>query len=285
MRIPSTISRRSGGASLLALSLSVLFAAAACAPKDKTNTDDEDLALDGVESVVSESDTEALGAALLSAASGSLSLASDDLTPAGTLETKDLGDATKFFFFPRGCLTTAHDAQAKAVTYEFTKCAGPRGLLRVTGKLIVTYTVPEAGKLSLDFAGSNLLINRATASWTAHADIQSSGATRTMQWSASLRGTLRNKDFERKVTRKLVWTIGDGCIALDGTSEGRLGARTLRIDVANVKRCRRECPEAGGKITISGTSGAYSVSFDGSNQAALQTPSGAERSVSLSCGS
>ncbi len=284
MRIPSFFSRRSGGASLVALPLSVLFAVVACAPKDKTNTDDEDLALDGVESVVSESDTEALGAALLSAASGSLSLASEELTPASALQTKDLGDATKFFFFPRGCLTTTHDPQAKAVTYEFTKCAGPRGLLRVTGKLIVTYAVPEAGKLSLDFAGSDLLINRATASWTAHADIQSSGATRTMQWSASLRGNLRNKDFERTVTRKLVWTIGDGCIALDGTSEGRLGTRTLRIDVANVKRCRRECPEAGGKITISNASGAYSVTFDGTNQGALQTPSGTERSVSLSCG-
>jgi hypothetical protein len=263
-----------------------------CAPKDPVD-DDGDTALDGVEVSVGETDGASLAASLLSVGAGPLGLANDaeSLTPRaadGALEPADLGDAAKFFFFPRGCLDTVHDAGNRTVTYRFQSCAGPRGLLRVTGKLVASYTQNANDRLTIDFAADDLRINRTKANWTARAEVASTGLARTMNWTMSMDGTVGNRAVSRRSDYKLDWALGEGCLAIAGGSTGQVGQRGAQLTIEGFKRCRRECPEAGGKVALvsrkDATTKTYGVTFDGSDEATVTLPNGATRRLALLCG-
>jgi len=261
--------------------LAVLASGAGCKkdpPKPGDSPDDLGLlAEDGTDSATAETDAEVVTSSLVSAsaAGGSLSLASTDLT-GGNLGTAGVGDGAKAIYFPRGCLAVTSDEATRTVSYAFSGCTGPNGIFRITGTIRATYELAR-GKLVLDLVGDNLLVNRSTVDWSAHAEITADGAGRTMVWKGTLSGTTaRGKEFSRTNQKVVAWRFGGRCFAVSGVSEGNVRGRYLRTEIADFSRCQGSCPEAGGRITITNAEAKLKVEilFDGTSRATYTTPKG-----------
>ena len=266
--------------SAVVLTSFLVLAASACKKESATPstpaTDDPSLlAEDGTDSASAETDTEVITSSLVSAtaAGGSLSLASTDLT-GGNLGTAGVGDGAKAIYFPRGCLDVKSDEATKTVTYAFTGCVGPNGIFKLTGTIVATYEV-AADKLVLNLVGHDLRVNRATVDWVARAEITANGAAREMRWHGSLAGTTpRGKEFTRTNDKVVSWRFGERCFAVAGVSEGNVRGRYLRTEITDFRRCQGSCPEAGGRITITNAEAKVKVEilFDGTSRATYTTP-------------
>jgi hypothetical protein len=267
--------------STLALASVVVLASAACRKDDGVTSPDGDdpasLAEDGTDSTAAETDIEIVTSSLVSATTtgGSLSLASTGELGASNLSAQGIGDGAKAIYFPRNCLSVAHDAATRTVTYDFADCTGPNGIFKIKGVVTATYqNAPD--KLVLDIVGTDLRINRAIVDWSATAEITTDGVARSMHWKAALSGTTaRGKTFSRTNDKVVTWRLGERCFGVSGVSEGKVRDRALRIEVTDFRRCQGACPEAGGGITISNQAKVrIEIVFDGSNQATYTGPKG-----------
>lgn len=270
-----------------------LVAASGCRKKDTTSTPgdpaaDDPLAMaeDATDANNSETNGQLVTSTLVATStSGSLSIASAEDLQAGDLGTLDVGDATKALYFPRGCLTVTHDVATRTVTYVFAGCIGPSGLAKLRGEVKTTYAT-VANTLVLDLVATELQVNGATLDWSAHAEITADGVARTMKWKAQLSGkTARGRELARTTDKTLSWVVGERCLAVSGSSEGKVRSRNLRTEVVDYKRCARGCPEAGGRITTTNVDNGKTVEirFDGSDQATYVDAKGTASTVPLLC--
>ena len=165
------------------------------------------------------------------------------------------------------------------------------GLRAVTGVMRAVYTA-SPGQLHLELTADDLAVNNAKLDWSATADIAAAGAARTMTWRATMSGSSAGgRSFERSNDHTIRWTVGEPCFAFSGTSEGEVrrpnGAvkRSLRVEISEFRRCRRGCPDAGGRITVTNTSSNERVelTFDGTNRATFTDVSGKETAIPLLC--
>ena len=242
------------------------------------------LAEDGTDAVTAEVDAAVVTSSLVSATAvgGSLSLASSDLA-GGSLGRAGVGDGARAVYFPAGCLVVTSDDATKTITYAFKNCAGPTGIFRLTGTIVVTHRVTD-GKLVLDIVGNDLVVNRSNVDWSAHAEIRADGAAREMTWHGSYAGTTaRGKDFQRTDDKTLSWRFGERCFAVAGVSEGQVRDRYRRTE-SNFRRCQGSCPEAGGRIAITNANAKLKVEilYDGTSRATYTTPKSSS-SVDLAC--
>jgi len=269
-----------------------VLASAACKTKDKDPDpllidDPAGLAEDGSDSNGAETDAELITSTLVAGTvtDGKLGLASaGDLTMEG-VSTRDLGDGAKAVYFPRGCLTVAHDAAAQTVTYVFASCSGPNGLFRITGEVKATYRT-QPGRLELDLVGTDLTVNRAQIDWSANAVITAVGAAREMKWKGQLAGTTpRGRTFSRTNDKVVTWRFGERCFALSGHSSGTVRDREIRTEIYDFKRCQLSCPEAGGRIVITDVkrSKTVEITFDGTSRATFTGPNGNASKLPLAC--
>ncbi len=266
-----------------------LLASSACRKKD-TNEPVVDDPLAMAEDASDANNVETNGQLLTStlvatSTSGTLSVASASDLVTSDLGTADVGDATKALYFPRGCLTVVHDAATRTVTYTFAGCIGPAGLAKLRGEVKATYAASQA-TLVLDLVATDLQVNGATLDWTAHAEITAEGVARTMRWKAQLAGqTARGRDLARTTDKTLQWVVGERCLAVSGTSEGKVRSRNLRTEVTDYRRCQRGCPEAGGVIKTTNLDNGKTVEirFDGTDQATFVGANGKESTLPLLC--
>lgn len=282
-----------------ALVVTIAIAVVACKkskndPGDPNNptpgeSEDTTLAEDGSDSTLAELDSETLTSTLINSGSTSGSIGLADVS-GGDLQTQTVGDGVKAIYFPRGCVVVTPaptDATSGEVKYDFTNCTGPAGLLNLSGEVHGTYKLqPDINTVTLDFVGTNLRVNKATIDWTAHAVIVADGANRLMTWHAQLSGTTaRGRELTRTNDKKVKWTVGEPCLALEGVSEGHVANRGLRTEITAFRRCRGSCPDAGGKIVVTNTEKQKSIEidYDGTNQATLIGPNGEKTQFGLLC--
>jgi hypothetical protein len=199
--------------------------------------------------------------------------------------------STKNFFFPAGCATSEVDrADPSTVIHTFDGCTGPWGLVRVSGKITVTYsatTLDGAPALMLEVTGDDVRIRKSTADFHAKAVLGGSGANRTMTYSAELSGTTaRGHTTARTVDWTAKWRVGEQCLTLDGTTKGSIADRSIRTTIRDFQRCKSECPAAGGRITIENenTRASVALEFDGSATAKVRSSDGTTASIALACG-
>jgi hypothetical protein len=274
-------------------SLLVLGSTFACAAKNNggagaPNPDTAD-AEDGSDTNAAESDTESIGQSFVGSASGGgLTLASAGELTMGDLSAANVGDAAKAFYQPAGCLAVTSDSAAKTVTYQFSDCTGPFGMVHITGTVNAGWSAPSTTELDLSFTATSLEVNRATIDWSATAKIAASGSARTMQWDGQFSGTTaRGRSFSRQNHKTIAWTTGTSpvCAQANGYSEGDVTGRKLRTDVTNWKRCKGACPESGDiKITNEATNKSIDIKFDGGDQITFTGPNGGQLTVTLACG-
>lgn len=238
-------------------------------PRERTGDTVAALAEDGADTSDVEKDSENLVA----------SLQPDPGTSA------EFGEPATRIYLPRTCVTYSHDAPSRTVTIVFDRCTGPRGLLGVSGEVKATYEVlPNA--LTLDIVATNLSVNGASVDWSVHASITTSGLVRTMTWKGQLSGTTRRgRPFTRTNEKRVSWTVGQPCIAFEGTSEGEVSGRNLRTEVSGLNICRGACPDAGGVIAVTNVDEGMRIEirFDGTQTATFVDPNGNETRFRLGC--
>lgn len=258
--------------------------------KDKTpstgpttpNEEEENaLAEDGTDSNAADTDAQLLASTLVTATPGNVGLASFE---GGELTVADVGDSVKTLYLPRSCVEGKATGPNEG-TYTFTSCTGPNGLLDVTGTVVARFSA-QVGKAHLDLTYTDLKVNGASIDGSATADIVASGVNRTMTWGATLDGTTRRgKSFGYQNHYTVSWTLGEACFSLDGTTEGQVRNRDIKTEVKGFKRCRRGCPEPGGKITVTNVAKnkVVTIDFDGTAKATFTAPNGKQFPLPLAC--
>lgn len=280
--------RRSSRAGAAVVALLVVASLIGCR-KDKDendpDVDERGFAEDGSDTNAAETDAQLITSSLVSSSPGTIGLASSDLSGAD-LRGQAFGDGAKAIYLPRGCLTVAHESEAQTATYTFNRClGGPNGLRAITGEVKARYRV-ELDKLHLELTATDLAVNEAVVDWSATADIVSTDADRTMVWKAQLAGTsARGRTFSRTNEQTVVWKLGEPCFALAGVSQGQIQDREIRTEVIDFRRCRRGCPDAGGKIIVTNVSKNKSIElrYNGTSTATFVDVKGRETPVPLLC--
>jgi hypothetical protein len=227
-----------------------------CAAKhtDSSSSNNPGAVDEGADANQSESDTESLSTSLIGGDSTTLRLASaSELNPMhdGQLQLDDLGDGAKGFYRPAGCLVVTADTAAKKVTYKFNDCTGPFGLVHITGEVDVTFSSSAANQLTLNFSATDLKINRGAIDWTATANVTANGLARDMVWDGHFTGTTAHgRAFQRTNHKEYKWTVGQQCLAVQGSSDGTVTGHELKTDVIDFQICKGGCPEAGSEIKV-----------------------------------
>jgi hypothetical protein len=238
--------------------------------------EDESFAKGGADASAAETDVQLVVSALVTSSStDSVGLAS--VSPNAT--------DVQALFLPRGCVQFTHDAATKTATFRFTACVGPNGLREVNGIVVVRYLF-EIGRAKLDISYERVGVNEARIEGAASAEVVAAGSARTMTWKADIHGTTAGgRAFSRASTATIRWVLGEPCFNLDGSSEGEVERRRVRIDISDFRRCRRGCPDAGGKIVVTNLTKNVSVQllFDGTNRATYVNTQGVESSIALLC--
>lgn len=263
----------------------------ACKNKDKdkdtdtpaTTPEDEDssFAVDGSDANAADTDAQLVASSLVAASPGTIGLASLD---EGALGAQDVGDGVKAIYLPRSCVTGRQTAPGEA-TYTFDKCIGPNGLLGVSGEIKARFTA-DATKLHLDLTYTNMKVNGAKFDGSATAEVTAAGAKRTMSWGATLDGeTQHGKPFSYRSTHTVGWSLGEACFSLEGTTEGQVRQRDIKTEVQSFRRCRRGCPEDGGKIIVTNVAKnkVVTIEFDGTATATYTAPNGKQLPLALAC--
>jgi len=244
-------------------------------PSPTAAAEDESFAQGGADASSAETDVQLVASSLVSSGDTGVGLVSVSANAADV----------RTVFFPRTCVTLANDSASRTARFTFNGCVGPSGLRDLTGSVVVRYAFAR-GSASLDVTYENLSVNDARVEGTAAATIEATGATRAMTWKADLRGTTAGgRAFARQAATTIRWTLGEPCFDLDGATEGEVAGRRVRIEINDYRRCRRGCPDAGGKIVVTNVTKNVSVQilFDGTNRATYVGADGDERALPLLC--
>jgi len=257
-------------------------AATACAPHHTPAAADETAALaeDGTDASEVESQSSSLTASFV--------LGAGSTTDAGQAATTATAARA---FFTAGCLRTRVDAAQKTAVHDLTDCGGPWGLVHVTGTVTLIYesvTTPDGRPaLRVDVSGTGLKLNRSIADYNATAVIAADGLAREMHWTGHIAGTTaRGRAYTRDADWTVRWTAGEPCIALDGTATGTVMNRTIQTTVSDYRRCKNDCPAAGGRIVVQNTrtSAEVSIDYDGGDSATFTEANGRTVHIALACG-
>ena len=181
---------------------------------------------------------------------------------------------------PRACATIAQSGATITATY--TDCTGPRGLVHVSGQLVLVVSVSGAGAISVQGTSDDLQVNGASLVVDATALYSSSGTSHSLAVTTHGSGTgPRGLDIVHDGDYTLAWDTATQCHTLDGNWSTEIGAAS-RSTQASLHRCVGQCPS--GTVTRKLRTGAtLTVTFDGQGTATWSSTAGRSGTVTLAC--
>lgn len=187
-------------------------------------------------------------------------------------------------FKPAGCAVATQ--MGATVTYVLTNCTGPYGLVKVSGTLTAVYSRAMGGGVNVVITGTGLKANNATIDVNSTVVATHVNNVKKAQVTINGSGTgPRGNAITRSGAYTVTFDTTTECITLDGTwqtGSARLAASTV---VSGYKRCKGECPGAGGTIThTSARNQVVTVTYDGSAVAKWAEAGGRSGTVNLQCG-
>jgi hypothetical protein len=237
---------------------------------------------DGVDTaegaVDSSESTEAEGNLMMSSVDGA------DATAAAPLTSDQLAARIAANIGPRWTAGCAQVTQSGAtVTVVYNDCTGPRGLIHVTGTLVLTFSVSSTGVISVHGTSDDMQVNRATLVIDANATYAVSGTMHTLTVATNGSGTgPRGNAIEHQGNYTISWDSTSQCGSIDGMWSTELGDLSRSNDVS-LDRCAGGCPT--GTVTHTFLRGAsVTITFDGSATATWTSSNGGTGTVALACG-
>jgi hypothetical protein len=191
-------------------------------------------------------------------------------------------------FMPAGCATTS--TNLNVVTYTFSNCTGPYGLLKLNGTLTATLKPMAAGQVQVTLAASGFKISTVTASVNATA-LVTTGVTQdsAMVTSTSSATNARGETAVHSGSYTAGWD--SSCLTLNGSFMTTLGTSkgtdSWSTQISNFRSCSGMCPAQGGSITVTSSSGgSVTVHYTNGGSAEVTTTNagGTRGMIVLSCG-
>lgn len=188
--------------------------------------------------------------------------------------------------WPTSCRTIEQNGNAITVTYN--DCTGPRGLLHVSGQLVLTVQVKTDGSISVHGTSGNMTLNDAQLMVDVEALYTRSGTTHTVDVVTTGHAIgPRGSDLDH---------VGDYTVTVDGATQCRSligswateaelvdGRTATRSTTADVTRCMGGCPT--GTVTRTFRNGVtLTITFDGTSTAQWETSGGRSGTKLLRCG-
>jgi hypothetical protein len=258
-------------------------------------SESEELAGAGDDDAITQSNLESMGTSFVGSSSGgNLGVTSPEelnslARQPGELTAQSGGsNPPGGFYQPAGCLTVNADIATRTITYAFSDCTGPYGLVHLTGTVDVVWSSSGSTNLQLAFSAQDFQINSATVTtWNATAVITANGDARDMTWAASLSGTTgHGRAFNRTNNKDIKWTVGTPCLAISGSSQGDVTGLNLLTTITNYQRCVDSCPQAGSEINVKDVTDGKSIdlTYLGGQSAQFTGVEGKVWDLTVACG-
>lgn len=186
---------------------------------------------------------------------------------------------------PTGCATV--EQQGSAITITYNDCTGPRGLLHVSGQLVLTTAVKLDGTITVHGTSGDLTVNDAHLVVDVDAEyaVTGTGHTLTVSTQGSAVGP-RGTELDHIGNYTITWDTTSQCRSVAGnwsTEATRTDGTTLqRSTTADVMRCAGSCPVGSVSRTFA-TGTTLTVTFDGTALAHWETSTGKSGTVNLVC--
>jgi hypothetical protein len=184
---------------------------------------------------------------------------------------------------PAGCLTTR--VTGSTVVYTLADCAGPYGLVHLTGTITAVYSHLASGAVQVVLTGTGIKANRSILDLDATATATLAAGIRSAVVVCDSSGTgPRGNTVSRHGEYTATYDSTSECIGIDGTWTTTSGPASASTVVTAYRRCKGLCPQAGGSI-VHTTVGArvVTLSYDGSTTASWSTSGGRSGTVALVC--
>lgn len=182
---------------------------------------------------------------------------------------------------PAGCATTTR--QGNVLTHMLNGCSGRRGLLQMTGTVIVTFADVVAG-VQVTVVSDDLKVNRATMDVNATGLLSFDGTKTTLTVTSTGDGVgPRGNHFVRTGQFTAVADAATECLDLNGSWQLTVGGANRSTAINGLRVCKGTCPLAG-TIDHRGFRGReVTVTFDGSAEASWTSSAGRSGSVEMQC--
>jgi hypothetical protein len=194
-------------------------------------------------------------------------------------------DRMKTRFTPAACLNTV--VNGSTVEATFNKCAGPHGLVSVTGK--VTYVFSSAaGAMLVKVTGTGVSVNRYTLNLDTSVSRTITGNIATLTFTTKGRG---NGPHGRELTRDGIYTltydVSTECRTIEGNWKTVVEGKTWNTTLTGHKRCGTDCPMNGARLVHEGgiSGRTITIYFDGSGNAKWDSSAGKSGTFMPFCGS
>jgi len=254
------------------ISLALFGSLAACVHRGDGGVDTAESAVDSSES------TEAEGNLMMSAVDGA---DASGLAPLTSDQVAVRIAANLGLRWAAGCAQVTQSGATITVVYN--DCTGPRGLVHVTGTLVLAVSVSSTGVISVHGTSDDMQVNRATLVIDANATYAVAGTSHTLTVATNGSGTgPRGNAIEHQGNYTITWDTASQCGGIDGMWSTDLGDLSRSTD-ASVERCAGGCPT--GTVTHTFLRGAsLTITFDGSATATWTSSTGSHGTVTLACG-
>ncbi|HEY8212142.1 MAG TPA: hypothetical protein VIG99_31890 [Myxococcaceae bacterium] len=181
-------------------------------------------------------------------------------------------------YYGSNCATAT--ASGATVAYALNGCTGPGGKGSISGNITVTLTQATTGEITLTATSQDLTLNGERYVLDMTAMPSTSGTTSAI--AITSRSYAPSRFDSRQAQGTVSWTQGSGCVDLNGQSTGARGGTTATATISGFHECTNRCPSAG-TITVDTSKGAFSSTFDGSDQFVVTGPDGTQHSYDMQC--
>jgi hypothetical protein len=188
-------------------------------------------------------------------------------------------------FQPAGCATAT--SQGATVTVTYNDCTGPRGLIHVSGQLVLVVNVDANGTITVHGTSGDLSANDAHLKVDVDATYTVSGTSHMLdvQTNGSAVGP-RGFELDHVGDYTKTWDTGTQCGGLDGSwaTDATLvdGTNLHRSTTVDVTKCLGSCPN--GTIERTFKNGVtLTITFDGTSTAKWSTTNGKSGTRTLPC--
>jgi hypothetical protein len=208
--------------------------------------------------------------------------AADPFEPGTSDPAPAVAAAVDRYYEPRACVSLR--TGLNTITYNFSACSGPLGIVRVKGEVVVTYA-PAGNATVIRVNSSALFANDATVNINLQAtyDHQEVLLRRlTIADNTTGRGGYNNT-VSQVGNGIMTWHAGEVCAGYDANGTMIIGNRHMDQVFDSNQFCPNRCPT--GRVLLTNVQNStFEVRLDGTNTALWHDTTGATGTVAIVCG-